>query len=86
MKRGLYIFFNLRQFITLVLVFILTFSLTLAYRMASVTTASTVIDTSKTIIVDAGHGGEDGGTQSSAGVLEKDVNLAISFKIGYNIP
>lgn len=50
--------------------------------MASVTTASTVIDTSKTIIVDAGHGGEDGGTQSSAGVLEKDINLAISFKIG----
>ena len=50
--------------------------------MASVTTASTVIDTSKTIIVDAGHGGEDGGTQSSAGVLEKDINLAISFKVG----
>lgn len=82
MKKGIYLFFNLRQFITLTLVFILAFSLTLALKTASVTTVSTIIDTSKTIIVDAGHGGEDGGTQSSAGVLEKDVNLAISFKVG----
>ena len=35
------------------------------------------------IIIDAGHGGEDGGTQSSAGVLEKDINLDISMKLGY---
>jgi N-acetylmuramoyl-L-alanine amidase len=82
MKKGLYIFFNLRQFLTLSLVFILAFSLTLAYRFASTTTSSTVINTDRTIIVDAGHGGEDGGTQSSTGVLEKDINLAISFKVG----
>ena len=82
MKKGIYLFFNLRQFITLVLVFILTFSLTLALKTATVTTVSTIIDTSKTIIVDAGHGGEDGGTQSSAGVLEKDINLEVSFKVG----
>ena len=43
------------------------------------------------IVIDAGHGGEDGGTQSADGVLEKDINLQISLKLnsllkvmGYN--
>lgn len=31
-----------------------------------------------TIIIDAGHGGEDGGTVGVNGILEKDVNLQIS--------
>lgn len=30
------------------------------------------------IIIDAGHGGEDGGTSSKDGLIEKDVNLFIS--------
>lgn len=34
------------------------------------------------IIVDAGHGGIDGGTQSLSGINEKDINLAISKKVG----
>jgi len=33
------------------------------------------------IIIDAGHGGEDGGTQSAAGLLEKDVNLDIALRL-----
>ena len=32
----------------------------------------------KTVIIDAGHGGEDGGASSAAGLVEKDVNLEIS--------
>lgn len=32
----------------------------------------------KVIVIDAGHGGMDGGTSSSEGVLEKDLNLDIS--------
>lgn len=33
------------------------------------------------IIIDPGHGGEDGGTVSSSGIVEKDINLSISLKI-----
>lgn len=32
---------------------------------------------SKTVILDAGHGGEDGGASSADGLLEKDLNLAL---------
>ena len=35
-----------------------------------------------TVILDAGHGGEDGGAVGVTGVLEKDLNLAITFKVG----
>ena len=31
-----------------------------------------------TVIIDAGHGGEDGGATSAAGLVEKDVNLEIA--------
>ncbi|MBR2869236.1 MAG: N-acetylmuramoyl-L-alanine amidase [Clostridia bacterium] len=44
------------------------------------------------IIIDAGHGGIDGGTQTKDGVLEKDINLSIAMKLsdvltsfGYNV-
>lgn len=33
-----------------------------------------------TLILDAGHGGEDGGTSTSAGQKESDINLAIVLK------
>ncbi len=36
----------------------------------------------KTIIIDAGHGGEDCGTIGYNGVYEKDLNLQIALKLG----
>lgn len=38
-------------------------------------------NSSPVIYLDPGHGGEDGGTQSKNGLLEKDVNLAIALKL-----
>jgi N-acetylmuramoyl-L-alanine amidase len=38
-------------------------------------------DSSKCILIDAGHGGIDGGASSTCGILEKDVNLKISKKL-----
>ncbi|MBQ0010074.1 MAG: N-acetylmuramoyl-L-alanine amidase [Ruminococcus sp.] len=35
----------------------------------------------RTIVVDAGHGGMDGGAVSDDGVLEKDLNLAVAGKL-----
>ena len=34
-----------------------------------------------TIVIDAGHGGMDGGAVSDTGVLEKDLNLAVASKL-----
>ncbi len=82
MKKGIFLSFNFKSFLSLTLVFIIVFFLVLSLNMASVTTTSVLVDAGEVIIVDAGHGGEDGGTQSSAGVLEKDINLSISLKLG----
>ena len=34
-----------------------------------------------TLIIDAGHGGEDGGAQSAAGVSESEINLEIALRM-----
>ena len=33
------------------------------------------------VVIDAGHGGEDGGTTSAAGLVEKEVNLSVAFAL-----
>ena len=38
-----------------------------------------------TVIVDAGHGGEDGGAVAVNGALEKDINLAIALELEKNL-
>lgn len=39
------------------------------------------IDREVCIIIDAGHGGEDGGAPSSSGIPESQINLEISFRL-----
>ena len=34
-----------------------------------------------TVIVDAGHGGEDGGAVSASGIVEKDLNLDVAMRL-----
>ncbi len=35
----------------------------------------------RTIVIDAGHGGEDGGATSCAGILESNINLEIALRL-----
>ncbi len=43
--------------------------------------ASSMSITQKTVIVDAGHGGDDGGAIGIDGTVEKDINLDIALKL-----
>lgn len=43
--------------------------------------AFTTDDKNKIILIDAGHGGIDGGAVSKSGTVEKDINLSISLKL-----
>ncbi len=83
MNNGLYFSFRMKNALSLTVTFILFFSLTVMLNFVGVFTDSVVATTEDlpVIIIDAGHGGEDGGTQSSDGTLEKKINLEISYKI-----
>lgn len=50
-------------------------------RPFAVTTFSSVRMGGVTVIVDAGHGGEDGGAVSEGGTVESQINLAIASKL-----
>ena len=82
MKKGLYLILNVKIIAVLtsfLFAFVLAFIAVAAGHTVSVGNFKTV--TKPVIIIDAGHGGEDGGTQSAEGILEKDINLAISLKL-----
>lgn len=42
---------------------------------------NTPIDRSHTLVIDAGHGGEDGGATSCTGVMESQINLEIALRL-----
>lgn len=83
MKKKVYVAFRLKIFIYAVAGVLFLVSILMLFGMKSyVTTSSTSAESrAPLIIVDAGHGGEDGGTQSSCGIIEKDINLKIAKKV-----
>ena len=42
---------------------------------------TTTPSSGKVVILDAGHGGEDGGAVSESGISEADLNLQITLKV-----
>ena len=50
--------------------------------VSSEKTKSVIGKQAYTVVLDAGHGGEDGGASSDDGVFEKDLNLAIALDVG----
>lgn len=70
--------------IIVVLIFLLVFPVFFIQHIKNVTDVNSYQFTTKpTIIIDAGHGGEDGGAVSVTGTLEKDINLNIAKKLNY---
>ncbi len=63
------------------------------YPNEEIAVSSSFVNTENNIIVlDAGHGGEDGGAIGVGGIIEKDINLAITLKtekflrfLGYDV-
>lgn len=51
------------------------------FEFNSKSTLGTNIKNDYTIIIDAGHGGEDGGAEAADGTYEKDINLDISKRL-----
>ena len=69
--------------LVLILAFFVSFSMIAFIRQGEITQASGVQEKKrKTIILDAGHGGEDCGAIGVNGVYEKDLNLLIATELG----
>ena len=84
MKSGLYFTFRMKNALSVMITFILFVSMTVMICFVGKLADSSVSASAEklpVIIIDPGHGGEDGGTQSADGTLEKHINLDISLKI-----
>lgn len=71
-------------FILIALLCISVFSVSLVVNNnlnASALSSAEISKNYPTIIIDAGHGGEDGGASSKNGILEKDINLDIALTL-----
>ena len=53
----------------------------LSFRTLSQTTLSPARFANETVVIDAGHGGEDGGAVSVSGAIESSINLAIALRL-----
>lgn len=72
----------LKIWILSVLVLIVTFLFGLGTnRIITVMQENTPIRNRKIVVIDAGHGGEDGGASSATGVLESTVNLQMAKRL-----
>lgn len=58
---------------------------TFGFVRSEIIETNTILDTSKTIILDAGHGGFDGGASASDGTVEKNINLQIATKVSASL-
>lgn len=69
-------------YIGICIVLFLTFNILMITAAVNINTAvsSDSVRSIPSVVIDAGHGGEDGGAVTDSGILEKDINLEISIK------
>lgn len=79
MKKGYFPLKDLWFYIP-VIVLVIT-AILFGNRAVTVFSESIVPDRGRCIILDAGHGGEDGGATSCTGVLESHINLEITLRL-----
>lgn len=72
---------KLFYFISLFIILLTFFFMFKAYKVIDSKVMGKSYSPNYTIIIDAGHGGEDGGAVGKDGTLEKDINLSISKKL-----
>lgn len=77
-KNRKYIFLSISL---LVAVGIMILGASIGSRVVTVISETAPLENRKTIIIDAGHGGEDGGATSCTGVLESKINLEIALRL-----
>ena len=73
---------SFKNIITCVAALILVFGLLLFIFKNETTPVSYEVNMPKKVIIDAGHGGFDGGAVATDGTSEKDINLSIALSIG----
>lgn len=66
--------------ISILLTFVLFFTILTVDKTRNVSSDNFIITDAPIIIIDAGHGGEDGGAVVKDNIVEKDINLAIAQK------
>ncbi len=85
-KKRVHILYLIRCFLFSLTLIVLLAALSLLFRFSSKEEVDRVTVTNPKripqIILDAGHGGEDPGAISCHGQKEKDLNLAVTMKIG----
>lgn len=72
---------NKKLIVVVSVLIVASFSLNIFTVHNAVTKASANVNNAVTVIVDAGHGGEDGGAIGKSGSFEKDINLQFSLKV-----
>lgn len=75
-----YLLFSLTFLIVLLFLLLASFHLT-QYKSESAEVQNTEPSSYHVVVIDAGHGGEDGGTVGVNGVYEKDLNLKIASNL-----
>ena len=74
----MFIVIKKNMIIAVLLILVVMFSFATIVKTKSKTVAQV---SDKTVVIDAGHGGADGGCVGVDGVLEKDINLSLSKKV-----